>query len=87
MNNGTYVEVSCWTGRQLRDDKRSAIAGTLPPTQEHLAIEPKQWLQMSQHFESRFKGLVGAGHALEAACLQPGYRRPPGLGPCKALLG
>lgn len=82
-----YLELVDWTGRHLRDDKRGAIAGTLPPILERLAIEPKQWLELSQHFESRFKGLVGAGHALKAACQQLGYRRTPGLGHCRALFG
>jgi hypothetical protein len=52
-----------------------------------LGIEPKHWLTMSSHFESRFKGLVGTAYAVKAACRQLGYRRNVGLSWCKALLG
>jgi hypothetical protein len=35
---------------------------------------------MTQHFESRFKGLVGASHALKVACRKLEFRRTPNLG-------
>lgn len=82
-----YLELVDWTGRQLRDNKRGAIATALPPILERLAIEPKHWLYMSRNFESRFKGLVGTTYSVKAACQQLGYRRRPGLTNCKALLG
>jgi len=82
-----YLELVDWTGRQVRDDKRGAVAQDLPPILERLAIEPKHWLSMSRHFESRFKGLVGTAYAVKAACRQLGYRRYSGVSQCKALFG
>ena len=70
----------------LREDKRGAIPADLPPILERLAIEPKHWLYMTQNFESKFKGLVGAAHKLKAACKLLKYQRTPNLGVCQKLL-
>jgi hypothetical protein len=79
-----YLELVDWTGRVLRDDKRGAIPGHLPPILERLQIDPNYWLHMTRHFESRFKGLVGAVYQLKAACQN--YRRTPNLAACEELL-
>jgi REP element-mobilizing transposase RayT len=82
-----YLALLDWTGKQLRDDKRGAISSELPPLLERLEIDPKHWLSMSQHFESRFKGLVGTVYSLRRACRQLGYRRTSSLSSCQMLLG
>jgi len=81
-----YLELVDWTGRIMRDDKRGAIAENLPPILERLQIDPRYWLYMAQHFESRFKGLVGSAYALKAACESLGYQRTPNLSACRELL-
>jgi REP element-mobilizing transposase RayT len=81
-----YLELVDWTGRILRDDKRGAIPAHLPPILERLQIDPRYWLHMTKHFESRFKGLVGAAYKLKAACKCLGYRRTPNLATCRELL-
>jgi hypothetical protein len=53
---------------------------------ERLQIDPKNWLYMTQKFESQFKGLVGAVNALKATCEKFGYRRTPNLASCQQLL-
>jgi REP element-mobilizing transposase RayT len=81
-----YLELVDWTGRILREDKRGAIPATLPPILERLCIDPRHWVYMTRHFESRFKGLVGAVYQLKAACETLGYRRTPNLAVCRELL-
>jgi hypothetical protein len=81
-----YLELVDWTGRVMRDDKRGAIDSSLPPILERLQVDPKYWLHMTRHFESRFKGLVGAAFQLQAACKKLGYRRTPNLATCRELL-
>lgn len=81
-----YLELVDWTGRAIRDDKRGAIRSELPPILERLQIEPKYWLYMARHFESRFRGLVGAVHRLRTVCKGLGYRRVPNLAACRELL-
>ena len=81
-----YLELLDWTGRSLRDDKRGAIPAELPPILERLQIDPKHWLYMAKHFESRFKGLVGTVQRLRNACEALGYRRAPNIAACRQLL-
>jgi hypothetical protein len=63
----------------MQEDKRGHIDHNLPPILERLAMEPKHWLYMTQHFESKFKGLVGSCYQLKKACQKLGYRRTPNL--------
>jgi hypothetical protein len=78
-----YLELVDWTGRAILENKRGYIPENQPPILEHLQIDPKHWLYMSQHFESRFKGLVGASHVLKKACRKLAFRRTPNLGAVK----
>lgn len=80
-----YLAALDWTGRALRDDKRGAIPESYPPMLDRLKVSPKHWLYTSQHFESRFKGLVGTAFRLKHACEQLGYQRTPGRGSCHLL--
>ena len=75
-----YLELVDWTGRVILENKRGYIPEDQPPILERLQIDPKHWLYMTQHFESRFKGLVGSSHALKAACRKLEFRRTPNLG-------
>jgi len=47
---------------------------------QRLQIEPEHWLYLSQHFESRFKSLVGTVHKIKQAAKELGYIRAPGIG-------
>lgn len=77
-----YLELVDWTGRIIRKDKRGAIPSQLPPILERLSIEPKHWLYLSQHFESRCKGLVGVTYRVRKAARALGYLRLPGKSRC-----
>ena len=82
-----YLELVDWTGRHLREDKRGAIAANLPPILDRLGMQPKHFLYMSRHFESRFKGLVGRCYVMKKAFGIFGYSRSPGLGLCRQVFG
>ena len=81
-----YLELVDWTGRAVAVGKRGTIPEHLPPILRRLNIDAKQWFFMTDHFESRFKGLVGTAKILKEASRRLGYRRTPGLGECRALL-
>ncbi|MEJ2622599.1 MAG: transposase, partial [Candidatus Thiodiazotropha sp.] len=81
-----YLQLVDWTGRAILENKRGFIPNNLPPILERLEIDPENWLYMTQHFESKFKGLVGTVHSLKKACKQLGYRRTPNLAACQRLL-
>ncbi|MEW8428259.1 MAG: transposase [gamma proteobacterium symbiont of Ctena orbiculata] len=75
-----YLELIDWTGRAILEHKRGHIPGNQPPILKRLQIDPQHWLYMTQHFESRFKGIVGASYKLKEACQRMGYQRTPNLG-------
>jgi REP element-mobilizing transposase RayT len=81
-----YLELIDWTGRVILENKQGYIPDHEPPILERLQVDPKHWLYMTQHFESRFKGLVGASHALKAVCRKLELRRTPNLGAVLQLL-
>lgn len=75
-----YLELVDWTGRLIRDDKRGAINSKLPAVLARLQIDPKHWVYLSQHFESRFKCLVGTAYKIKQIATELGYQRIPGMG-------
>ena len=81
-----YLELVDWTGRILREDKHGAIPSHLPPILERLQIDPKHWIYMAEHFESKFKGLVGSAFKLKATCQKLGYKRTPNISAARQLL-
>ncbi|MES9989980.1 MAG: transposase, partial [Candidatus Thiodiazotropha endolucinida] len=66
--------------RAILEHKRGYIPGDQPSILDRLQIDPQHWLYMTQHFESRFKGIVGASYKLKEACQRLGYQRTPNLG-------
>ncbi|MBW9275744.1 MAG: hypothetical protein K1563_18865 [Candidatus Thiodiazotropha sp. (ex. Lucinisca nassula)] len=81
-----YLELLDWTAHAILKNKHGYIPAHQPPILERLQIEPKYWLYMTQHFESRFKGLVGASYMLKAVCRKLEYQRTPNLGAVLQLL-
>jgi hypothetical protein len=86
FNLTDYLELVDWTGRFLREDKRGDIPQDLPPILERLQIGPQHWCYLTKHFESPFKGLVGAAYTLKQACQNLGYQRSPGMAACRRFL-
>jgi len=39
-----YIELVEWSGRQIQNKKKGAIAATLPPILNRLGIESDNWL-------------------------------------------
>ncbi|HEX5636014.1 MAG TPA: transposase, partial [Gammaproteobacteria bacterium] len=77
-----YLELVDWTGRMIRADKKGAIAKHLPPILQRLQQNTENWLYITQHFESKLKGFVGAAHKLKHLCASLGYQRCTGLRTC-----
>jgi REP element-mobilizing transposase RayT len=55
-----YLALVDWTGRAIRDDKRGAIPGQLPPILTRLNIEPGHWLRHMGQRRHRFYHAVGS---------------------------
>jgi len=78
-----YLQLVDWSGRIIRDDKRGYIPDSIPPILQRLSQETHNWLYLTQHFESKLKGLVGAVNKLRRACRKMGYQRTPCLRSCQ----
>ncbi|MCG8002258.1 MAG: transposase [Candidatus Thiodiazotropha lotti] len=81
-----YLQLVDWTGRAILENHRGYISQHAPPILDRLQLDTKHWFYMTQHFESRFKGMVGACHVLKAACKKLKFRRTPNLGAVSELL-
>ena len=82
-----YLELVDWTGRLIRVDKRGAISETAPPILSRLNISPAHWLELTTHFEDRFKGIVGSTHSLKSLCSKFGLTRKTNFANSKLLFG
>ena len=80
-----YLELVDWSGRIIRDDKKGAIPEHVPAILSRLNIEEKNWLYLSQHFESPFKSLVGCACKVRQACDQLGKQWVQGVRRCSEL--
>ena len=80
-----YLALVDWTGRQLREDKRGAIPGTLPTILDRLQLDQKHWCYLAKHFESPFRQLVGQAHKVRQACEKLGQHWAQGVRQCERL--
>ena len=86
FNLSDYIELVDWTGRIIREDKRGAIADDLPPILQRLEFSSSQWVELTTHFEHRFKGLVGTIASLKSLCANFGLIRTVNFSSSKWLL-
>ena len=63
-----YIELIDWTGRAVLANKRGHIPEHTPPVLQRLDISPEHWIELSTHFEDRFKGIVGSVSFLKTHC-------------------
>ena len=57
-----------------------------PQLLERLGIDEHNWMAMTEHFESKFKGLIGGVNKLRAACKRF-ISYCAGISVCKEVLG
>jgi len=60
-----YFDLVDWTGRILREDKRGAIDGQLPPILQRLGIHSENWIDSVSHFQKYFFDAAGTLSSLE----------------------
>ncbi|MFY0640526.1 MAG: transposase [Bermanella sp.] len=81
-----YLALIDLTGRAIREDKRGHIEKNQPEILTRLGIEPKNWLTMTQEFETTFKDLVGNPNTLEKTVKLLNRKRRPAFKNCETLL-
>ncbi|CAD5247731.1 conserved hypothetical protein [Alteromonas sp. 38] len=63
-----YVQLVDLTGRQVREDKRGAIADTEPPILVRLGLTAAHWYELTTTFERCFSSAAGKLEYLEKYC-------------------
>ncbi|WOI37713.1 transposase [Alteromonas sp. CI.11.F.A3] len=63
-----YVQLVDLTGRQVRKDKRGAIADTEPPVIARLGLTAEHWFELATTFEYCFSSAAGKLEYLENYC-------------------
>jgi hypothetical protein len=81
-----YLELLDWTGRIIREDKRSAIAKELPPILQRLNINTENWIELTQTIETNFKGFIGQPEPLHNALTHFNRQRRPCVQSSNSLL-
>lgn len=72
-----YLQLVDWSGRHIDEQKRGYIDNALPDIIDRLEFDPREWLFMAKHFESKFKSLVGTAFSIKRACTIFGRKSPP----------
>ncbi|MCF6324629.1 MAG: hypothetical protein L3J89_09950 [Gammaproteobacteria bacterium] len=78
-----YLKLVDWSGRIIRAGKRGSLDRQCSPILERLNIEPDHWDYLINHFESRFKSLVGTAFKLKQVSQSLGYQSTPGIRSCE----
>jgi len=69
-----YIELVDWSGRVIREDKRSAISGQRPRLLFTLGLDDDTWLSLASSFGKDYHGAVGSLEALAAYASNTGKR-------------
>ena len=77
-----YLGLLEWTGRQVHEGKRGVIPDHLAPILDRLRIRRGGWLDLVEHFESRFKNFAGHVDELRQAAIRAGKRCLRGIREC-----
>ena len=82
-----YLELVDWSGRAVREDKRGAIPGNLPPILQRLGVDPAAYLQSLKRSDYPFQRLVGRVESIQHAAVHYGQHFFKGIGAARRLFG
>ena len=64
MTEAQYIQLVDYTGRQIRPDKRGAIAASQPPALRRLGLDPAHWTGQVKGIGSAYWRIVGSVEAM-----------------------
>ncbi|MGY0216268.1 transposase [Endozoicomonadaceae bacterium StTr2] len=79
-----YLELTDWSGRAVRVDKKGSISTELPPILVRLGINPDEWLN-TMNQGNRFYRAAGRLAAMKVCALKAGRQWLQGMRICKSL--
>lgn len=80
-----YFELTEWAGKAVRDDKRGAIPGQLPPILQRLGMNSHEWLKTMRPYGNRFFLGIGRLEKLRAFAKKIGRRWLCGVSASRSL--
>ena len=80
-----YMELTDWTGRCVRNDKRGFIKAEHPKILDQLGLDKNSWMETIEGFSSSFHTFIGPEEQLETICQKQKKKWLRGLLVCRKL--
>ena len=80
-----YLELTDWTGRCIRKDKRGYIKSTTPAILKKLALNEETWVETVGSFSDQFHSFIGSEHQLQKICEKHAKKWLRGISLCRKL--
>jgi len=80
-----YLELTNWTGRIVRPDKRGFIKPDTPKILQKLALDEGNWLETLMSFSSQFHTFIGPEDKLKDICQKQAKKWIRGMELCRRL--
>ena len=80
-----YLELTDWTGRSIRNDKRGFIKPDTPKILHQLGLDEQTWVETVQGFSSQFHSFVGPEEQLQSLCQKQAKKWLKGMKLCRRL--
>ena len=82
-----YLELTDWTGRCVRQDKRGHIKSTTPAILKKLALDEETWVETVTSFTDHFHSFIGSEQQLQGICKKYTKKWLRGISLCRKLFG
>ncbi|MCK5648903.1 MAG: hypothetical protein KAI22_08500 [Gammaproteobacteria bacterium] len=80
-----YLELTDWTGRCVRPDKRGTIPQGTPKILHQLGLDEDAWMETVKGFSSEFHCFVGPEDKLQTLCQKQAKKWIRGIQLCRKL--
>ncbi len=80
-----YLELTDWTGRIVRKDKRGHIESCTPNILQKLALDEQTWIETVQGFSTDFHTFIGPEDKLQSLCQKQKKHWVRGINVCRKL--
>ena len=80
-----YLELTDWTGRCVRNDKKGFIKAERPKILDQLGLDENSWMETIEGFSSSFHIFIGPEEQLKTICQKQKKKWLRGLSVCRKL--
>lgn len=80
-----YLELTDWTGRCVRNDKRGYIKSTTPAILKNLSLDEETWIETVRSFNNQFHFFIGSEQQLQTICKKHKKKWLQGIRICRKL--